>query len=459
MKKHLSFILLCAVMTVYCGKLSAQVVPAKTTTPEPATVAAPVPQPISLTWTGYVKTDFFIDSRQTAVLREGSVLFFPSAVDPDATGQDKNAVPSYNSLSVQSRIRLNAAGPEYFGFKANAAIEAEFFGNAEADENGLRLRHAFVQLTNSKVQLLFGQFWHPFYTPECAPSTLNFSTGAPFSTFTRNPQFRITTTGATKFFGALLTERDFTTPGPAAATANIATPYVRNDLIPIVDFGFQSVQGNVTFGATVDIKSIKPRTSVSFTNASKTVINTTTDTRMVGVSANAYFQVKTKDVTFKASTIYSQNGSDMLLLGGYAESAIDSTTGKYSYTTMNAISAWVELSGKKNAFEWGVFAGYVANLGLSDPLSSTVKGPGIYQFSLNTNVINAYRISPRVGWRSGKVLLGVELDVTTAQRSRALLPGESTLTALPAVTVANGSVVNVDQSTNARLLFTAQYNF
>ena len=114
---------------------------------------------------------------------------------------------------------------------------------------------------------------------------------------------------------------------------------------------------------------------------------------------------------------------------------------------------------QKNAFEWGVFAGYVANLGLSDPLSSTVKGPGIYQFSLNTNVINAYRISPRVGWRSGKVLLGVELDVTTAQRSRALLPGESTLTALPAVTVANGSVVNVDQSTNARLLFTAQYNF
>ncbi len=458
MKKYLSFVLLCAIMTVYCGKLSAQATPSSAT-PASTTVAAPAPQPVTLTWTGYVKTDYFADSRQTATLREGDFLFAPSVVDPDATGQDKNAVPNYNSLSIQSRIRLNAAGPEYFGFKTNAVIEAEFFGNAEADENGLRLRHAYVQLTNSKVQLLFGQYFHPFYVAECAPTTYNFATGMPFATITRFPQFKITTTGATKVFGALITERDFTTPGPAAATANIATNYLRNDLIPIIDFGFQHTSGNVTFGATADIKSIKPRTSVSFTNASKTVINTTTDTRLVGVSLNAYLQVKTKDVTFKAATIYAQNGADMLLFGGYAESAIDSTTGKYTYTTMNSLSSWLELSGKKNAFEWGLFLGYAVNLGLSDPLSTTVKGPGIYQFSLNTNVINAYRIAPRVGWRSGKVLLGTELEITSAQRARALAPGESTLTALPTVTVANGSVVNVDQSTNARLLFTAQYNF
>lgn len=456
MKKYLSLVLFCAFLTVYNSKISAQVTPAKPTAPASTTVAAPTPQPISLTWTGYVKTDYFLDSRQTAVLREGEVFFLPAAVDPDATGKDKNAVPTYNSLSVQSRVRLNAAGPEFFGFKANAAIEAEFFGNAETDLNGLRLRHAYVQLTNSKVQLIFGQYWHPFFTPECFPGTYNFSTGAPFSTFTRNPQFRITTTGATKVFAAVLTERDFTTPGPATATANIATPYLRNDLFPIVDFGVQHVSGNITLGATVDIKSVKPRNSVALTLANKTVVNTVVDERELGISANAYFQVKTPSVTFKASAIYTQNGADMLLLGGYAESSLDSASGKYNYTNMSSLSAWLELSGKKNAMEWGVFAGYATNLGLSDPLGVT---KAVYQFSLNTNIMNAWRIAPRIGWRSGKTLLGIELDVTNAQRARALGVGETTLTALAPVTTANGTVVNVDQSLNTRLMFTAQYNF
>ncbi len=450
-KLNISVFFLCVFTLIFSTKILAQ-----QTTVEPTTDTAK--QVVKFSWTGYVRAEYFFDSRQTNTTREGDFMFLPATVDPDANGNDKNAVPTYNSLAIKSRLRINASGPEFFGFKTNAAIESEFAGTSDGDINGLRLRHAFIQLTNSKVQLLFGQYFHPFLVTDCAPALNGALVGAPITSDSRFPQFRITTMGATKFFGALLTERDNGSAGPnPPTTANVQTPFLRNDLIPIIDFGIQHTSDNVTFGATIDFKSLKPRNSVSWTTANKQVVNTVVDERAVGVSANIFFTVKSPNVTFKSAAIYGQNMSNFLLLGGYAESSVDSSTGKFTYTPMSALSGWIELSGKKNAFEWGIFGGYITNLGLKDAL--VAKG-AVYQQGTLTNVMNVLRSAPRVGWRSGKTYMGIEIEVTAAQRARALASGETSLTALAPVTTANnGTTVNVDQSTNTRILYSVIYNF
>ncbi len=419
---------------------------AQTPTPAP-------PTPVTITWGGYVKTDYMLDSRATANLRENDLLFLPAVVDPDASGKDKNDVPQYNSLSIQSRVRMTASGPEFFKMKATGVIEAEFFGNSAADENGLRLRHAYVQLTGAKTQITMGQYYHPFFTPECFPEVYGYSTGSPFATFTRNPQFRISSLGKTKIFAALLTERDFESPGPTAqAQLNADVGYLKNALVPMIDIGIQHQSGNLTVGATMDLKTLRPRTAVVF---AKPTLNVTTNETVTGVSFNAYAKIKSGNTTFKISGIYGSNIANMLMTGGYAESAIDSTTGKYTYTPMNALNVWVELMGKNGAFEWGLFGGYLKNLGLSDPLATNA-GAGVYQFSLTTNVMNVTRASGRIGWRSGRLLIGTELEYTTAQRGAALKGGEKELSPLQPLA---GSTVARDVSSVVRLMVTAMYNF
>ena len=145
----------------------------------------------------------------------------------------------------------------------------------------------------------------------------------------------------------------------------------------------------------------------------------------------------------------------MLLPGGYAESVIDSASGKYSYTPMNAGMLWVELMGKPGTFEWGIFGGYLKNFGLADALATNA-GAGVYQSASFANVMNATRVSGRIGWRSGRTLIGTELEYTTAQRGNALKGGETTFSPLLPLT---GSTVARDVSGVVRLLLTAQYNF
>ena len=158
-------IFLCSVAT-----LSAQNTPEKpATTPAkpaapaaaaPTTPAQQAPAPTVITWSGFVKADYFYDTRQTVNAREGHLLFVPAAVRRDANGVDINAKPELNILAIQSRLRMGVTGPEFFGMKTSGAIEGEFLGVANGDINGFRLRHAYLQLTGAKSQILMGQFWH-----------------------------------------------------------------------------------------------------------------------------------------------------------------------------------------------------------------------------------------------------------------------------------------------------------
>lgn len=64
-----------------------------------------------------------------------------------------------------------------------------------------------------------------------------------------------------------------------------------------------------------------------------------------------------------AEGVYGQNLTDLLMLGGYAVSAVDTSTGYEQYTTLNTFSIWTDISYGKE-IQPGLFAGYTKILAL-----------------------------------------------------------------------------------------------
>ena len=102
-------------------------------------------------FSGFVKNDFFYDSRQTVDAREGHFLLWPSAKLPDARGVDINSGANFNMLAIQTRLKGSISGPDAFGAKSSGVIEIDFLAQANDNINLLRMRHAFVKLNWTKV--------------------------------------------------------------------------------------------------------------------------------------------------------------------------------------------------------------------------------------------------------------------------------------------------------------------
>jgi hypothetical protein len=138
----------------------------------------------------------------------------------DKAGQDINAAANFNILSVQTRLAGKVTGPDALGAKTSGLIEGEFFGTADGDTNGFRLRHAYVKLNWKKSELMIGQFWHAMFITDCYPDVVSFNTGAPFQPFSRTPQVRFTQAfGKLSLIATALSQRDFASNGPEGVSS------------------------------------------------------------------------------------------------------------------------------------------------------------------------------------------------------------------------------------------------
>jgi hypothetical protein len=350
----------------------------------------------SIGFSGMVKTDYMLDTRQTVAAREGQFLFFPAPRVAGPNGKDLNAVPNFNSLAIQSKLRTSIAAPSAFGMEVSGAIEAEFFGHSNADINGFRLRHAYLKLSGKKADILFGQYWHPLFVTACFPGVYSVDTGSPFTPFNRSPQIRLETKGTVRLIAVAATQRDFASRGPLGTTS----AYLRNGAIPNLNAQVQFSGKHVLAGAGVDYKSIVPRTIDLLGNATRSRVNS--------AALVAYAKLSSPWFTWKAYGILGQNLADQLMLGGIVETAINSLSGAYTYAPIKVVAAWTELSGTSGHLEWGVFLGYTKNLGIEKPLTGEV-------YALGDNIDYVYRLSPRIGWKYGKTKLGIETEYTVAQ--------------------------------------------
>ena len=374
-----------------------------------------------ISFSGFLKTDIFYDTRQTVNIREGHFLLYPDNESMDQLGRDINAKSSFNILSIQSRLKGTISAPDAFGAKTSGVLEADFFGNENSsfsDLNGFRLRHAFVKLNWKTSELLVGQYWHPMFIAESFPGVISFNTGAPFQPFSRNPQIRFTKIfGGLKLIGILYSQRDFASNGPeytnvsgvynSAAVAN--SKYLRNSGIPNAHFQFQFTPDSTEhlFGAGVDYKSLLPElytvdvaTKKEKYESSKTINS---------LSWIAYAKFKFNPVIIKVEGVLAQNAYDMVMIGGYAVSKVtEPLTGAKDFTNLKTGSFWLDANTTGKMVQVGLFAGYTKNLGSTDNITTSTF------YSRGSNIDNVYRIAPRATFVSGKLDIAFELEYTVA---------------------------------------------
>jgi len=350
-----------------------------------------------ISFTGFVKNDFILDTRQTVSAREGHFLLYPAdeLLDPD--GEDINARASFNYLSIQTRLTGKITGPDAFGAKTSGIIEGAFFGSTDSDINEFRLRHAFVKLNWTNTELLLGQYWHMKFVTASFPGTVSFNTGVPFQYFSRNPQIRITQHfGNLSIAGMAATQRDFSSPGGSAG--------LRNALLPDLNGQIIYSTGNLMVGLTAGYLRIVPRIQTDSLYKTSTGIG--------GFSGHAFVNLTSDRLNFKFHASYLQNGYDGLTIGGFAVKSVTDVERDYrEYTTINTLNLWTELNTKGEVVQVGLFAGYSKNLGASEALDD-VSSIGMY--ARGADIGSIYRVSPRILVNSGKVRFAFELEHTGA---------------------------------------------
>lgn len=409
------------------------------------------PPRYGISFSGFVKNDFFYDSRESVSIREGHFLLYPREVQPDADGIDINDKNSFNFLSIQTRLTGKISAPDAFGAKTSGVIEADFFGNENAafvDANGFRLRHAFVKLNWARTELLAGQYWHPFFQPGCFSGVISFNTGAPFQPFSRNPQLRLQyRTGAISLAAIMSAQRDFASPQGSSSLRYASRP----DLGVIVSYESGGKDGKpaVLAGVAGGFKTLQPLLTVK--NGDKVYV---TGEKVSGISGTAFFSLKTAPLTCKIQAVYGENLFDLTMLGGYAVSGItDSLRNKVSYSTLNNFSAWAEIQTHGARVQYALWAGYTQNLGSRDPLlvysnkidgtDATVRG---------ANIHSLYRVSPRVVFISGKLNLAAEMEYTVAQYATRDENGKLNRDEF-------GRITQSEDVANLRMLLAFIYNF
>ena len=111
---------------------------------------------------GFVRNDFYYNSRQNVEALDGLFNIFPKPKETDTYGDDKNGVHSAEMLSVSSRLGIDLSGTQVFGAKTSAKIECDFAGFS-TNYYVIRIRQAYIKLNWKKTELLVGQTWHPMF--------------------------------------------------------------------------------------------------------------------------------------------------------------------------------------------------------------------------------------------------------------------------------------------------------
>lgn len=148
----------------------------------------------------------------------------------------------------------------------------------------------------------------------------------------------------------------------------------------------------------MDYKTLTPRIVTSK--------NVKTDESISGYAAIVYAKFSQDQFNIIVEGTFGQNLSDLLMLGGYAVCAIDTTNGFEKYTQTKVAAAWADLSYGKE-IQFGLFAGFTKNLGSEDPVIGSI-------YTRVTNIDAIFRVSPRVIFNFDKVRFAFELETTQA---------------------------------------------
>ncbi len=358
-------------------------------------------------FTGFVRSDFWHDSRMIRGSREDLFNFYPQneniKTDSDGVDVDVNNIGNVHGSIAASRLTGVIFTPDVFNAKAAGIIEADFSGSNNAGLNQFRIRHAYFKFSWEKSELIVGQTWHPMFVTEVFPDVVSLNTGAPFQPFIRNPliQLSYNVMPELKIIGAAITQRDNATIYPVTGAPD-PTP-LRYSKIPNLHAQIQYKNNSIVAGLAADYKCVRPRI---LTNDGSRF----NEEYLSSTAFMAYFKYTAGDFVFRAKAIKGQNMTEHLMLGGYAVEHKDSVTQIETYLPYNHLFFWINPAyGKK--YSLGMFAGYAINLGTS----KNTDGSAYYSlFPDMKDIEKMYRIAPNFSVSEGKFKACIEYEHTGA---------------------------------------------
>jgi len=387
---------------------------------------------------GFIRNDFYYDSRRSMASAAGLFYLIPSDRELNVLNQDLNGIPSTRFLSAASRFGLKIKGPDVWGATTSARIEGDFdgFSSSHTSNTMLRIRQAWTKLTWEKADLLLGHAWHPMFG-DVFPTVMSLATGSPYQPFNRSPQIRVDyKMKAFKVYLSALYQSQYLSTGPSGSSPD----YLKDGLLPEFYLGFDYAKNGWIAGAGADFIYLRPRvignTKVEIDGVPQDILTKVSD-NISSFSFNAFVQYTQDKLAVKAKTIYGQNMGHVLLLSGYGVSKVNDD-GSHEYTNLNNSTSWLNITyGTK--CQAGLFLGYSKNLGSSGEL---VEKP--YTFG-PSNIDQTYRISPQVSYNLKHWTFGVEYEMTTVSYGT--------------MDLKNGKVKDTHDVTNNRVVGVMVYYF
>ncbi|MDR0941565.1 MAG: hypothetical protein LBM68_05000, partial [Bacteroidales bacterium] len=284
-------------------------------------VAQEAEQRIKFSPYGFVRNEFFYDTRQSLTSAGGLLYLAPLDKNVNEIGEDLNAQPVSRLLSMESRLGLRITGIDTWNAKISANVEADFDGFSIAGGNltsntVLRLRQAWVKIQWQKLDVQMGQTWHPMFGT-VVPEVLGVATGAPFQPLNRSPQVRIGyAMKDLHVYSAAVYQMQNLSVGQHGSSPE----YLRNNILPELYVGFDYMPKQWIFGAGIARLELRPRTVGErqvIINEVPTIIQAKVDDRISSLSAQAYAQYSIQKLKVKAKCMYGQNTAHLLQLSGY----------------------------------------------------------------------------------------------------------------------------------------------
>lgn len=376
--------------------------------PLPAQQSADAAEKWKFTLSGLVGPQMNIDSRQVVSGREEMMLFYPKPLELDADGNDLNAVPSLNMLSITARLSIAFEGPDVLGAKLKGYIESDYTGASDASINLFRLRHAYIDMRWRHQELLVGQYWYPMTIHEIMPQTSPLNMGAPFHPYARYSQLRYTArAGHLEAVAVAAFQLDNKSQGPDGSSTN----YLKRSLIPECNFQLRYHDEHFLAGLAYNLLATKPRTFVLDTNKRKHK----TDELYVSHSFSAFAAYFGPKWRITAQTILSDNLYEACTMGGYIESCnLDGDRYAYTYRPWSFTTAWLDLGRSAGSWRPGLFLG----VGVNNEEEKSLQ-PGEVVYGRAFDIRQLYRVQPRISYVSNAGLsLCFEIEHTFARYAR-----------------------------------------
>ena len=377
---------------------------------------------------GFIRNYFTYDSRESYSGTGDLYNYQPKDVNPNAYGDDLNAVSTFRFLSLTTRAGVDIKDYIWRGTEFGGKIEVDFYAGLSTKGTGthslsgtaqLRLRQAYMTMAwdslpigkdVARVQLTIGQTWHPMAADLADVIALN--SGAPFGPFNRSPQVKMDAR-----FGRYVTltasalwQMQYLSIGPEGQSAE----YIAYSKTPEAYLGLSFHHKGFIGRVGADVLSISPRHQGKDA-AGETV---RVKDRITTASPFLYLQYQQGDFSIKAKTIFAEAGEHMNMNGGYGVKRVNAD-GSWEYTPTRTSTSWISIvyGGKlpnDSKLQGILFGGYIHNLGTKDELTMNADGTPVgYYYPRVKNMNNMWRLSPTILWTIGKFQLGCEYEITS----------------------------------------------